>query len=672
MKIGDIYSDLGLDNAIPAKDTAVYEDGQASQSTTNSVKWDNYDIARGQKAKIGGNGALTEVFYDADDDSVVITVVNTYVGKVDRVMSASSTRDPYVVISDPGSVATAPAANLTFETEAFDEDDVVLYTYSYDTKEVESLDAAEMVTGTVTEAQNKQTDSRDSQNVTLDGAKYSAARKFGGDEVGDVTVDNEYNLYLDNYGYMIMLEQVEDLSSDYALVLATEGATSNNSSTIGGENRARLVFADGTVKTVDTVKNYNKAGSDHIANGTIVTYRVEEDNEYTLRAVKHATGFTSMVVTSASFNMVNGRAWIERNNSSALDVYANSGTAFVIYNDGSDEWEAYTGIKNAPSVTGEVTSYTYVKNGMTKIMFIVPDDYSAQVVNSGNKNLFLVKDSASNLISDGDSQYYNYNAIVDGDIVTIKVDESEGKNLDGFYSNYNIDKYGVYDNLTKLTGGTNPAYFYENGVSKTSLEYTVSFDYDTTNKVFKNTYTVADDADIYYVDEDDVIEASSYGAIGRDFNDKVSVIVKDNQITTLVIEYVDDDTVAPPVTGLVNEYTPGWGITVNGVVIEQAPVYYKNTGTNTDTLNAALANAQPLSLSSIASLTDGSSYTFKAASAGSKMIGVYTSTAAVTGFPTTSLGTSGQTVSLQVGQVVVISEANSAGTQYCAAYVIVA
>ena len=85
---------------------------------------------------------------------------------------------------------------------------------------------------------------------------------------------------------------------------------------------------------------------------------------------------------------------------------------------------------------------------MTKIMFIVPDDYSAQVVNSGNKNLFLVKDSASNLISDGDSQYYNYNAIVDGDIVTIKVDESEGKNLDGFYSNYNIDKYGVYDNLT--------------------------------------------------------------------------------------------------------------------------------------------------------------------------------------------------------------------------------
>ena len=175
VKIGDIYSDLGLDNAIPAKDTAVYEDGQASQSTTNSVKWDNYDIARGQKAKIGGNGALTEVFYDADDDSVVITVVNTYVGKVDRVMSASSTRDPYVVISDPGSVATAPAANLTFETEAFDEDDVVLYTYSYDTKEVESLDAAEMVTGTVTEAQNKQTDSVDSQNVTLDGAKYSAA-----------------------------------------------------------------------------------------------------------------------------------------------------------------------------------------------------------------------------------------------------------------------------------------------------------------------------------------------------------------------------------------------------------------------------------------------------------------------------------------------------------------
>ena len=49
------------------------------------------------------------------------------------------------------------------------------------------------------------------------------------------------------------------------------------------------------------------------------------------------------------------------------------------------------------------------------------------------------------------------------------------------------------------------------------------------------------------LDEDDVIEASSYGAIGRDFNDKVSVIVKDNQITTLVIEYLRQR-LAPSIT----------------------------------------------------------------------------------------------------------------------------
>ena len=99
----------------------------------------------------------------------------------------------------------------------------------------------------------------------------------------------------------------------------------------------------------------------------------------------------------------------------------------------------------------------------------------------------------------------------------------------------------------------------------------------------------------------------------------------------------------------------------------ESKIYYKTgTGTDADALAAAVANAQPLSLSSIASLTDGSSYNFKVTTPGSKTIGVYTSAAAVGGMPTTPMTASGVTVSLQVGQVVVIAESG-----YCAAYQIV-
>ena len=54
------------------------------------------------------------------------------------------------------------------------------------------------------------------------------------------------------------------------------------------------------------------------------------------------------------------------------------------------------------------------------------------------------------------------------------------------------------------------------------------------------TITVADDAKIFYVDEDGNIEASSYRAIAKDSNDKVYAIVDDYQVEFLVIEEVDD------------------------------------------------------------------------------------------------------------------------------------
>ena len=89
VKMGTIYSDLGLSKGIAKANITTYVDGQKTTS--------NYDITKGESNnKIGGNGVLTEVYYDDEAETVVITMVNTYLGKITASYAASSTKDAYV------------------------------------------------------------------------------------------------------------------------------------------------------------------------------------------------------------------------------------------------------------------------------------------------------------------------------------------------------------------------------------------------------------------------------------------------------------------------------------------------------------------------------------------------------------------------------------------------
>ena len=556
----DIYSDLGSE--VKAANVTIYVDGVLDGENAPAVK-----LAKGDDTEVGvsGEGVLTEVYYDKDDESAEIIQINTYVGKVSKTVKATDKKDAYIVI-EKDEKNPANSGSLSYETdEKFDDDTVILYTYSQSEKEVESVVKAEKVSGTVTRAENKTVKDEESQNVTIDGTVYKAAATFVGEEVGEVTVKEDYDLYLDSYGYMIKLEKVEDLSSDYAMVLATDTSSDNKIGSDFGSQRARLVFADGATKVVNTAKNYapkivdgKETNSNAISNGTIVTYKVDDDGVYTLRAVNTtANNLDNTNKGSAGFKLVNNRAKIEV--SAGEYAYGNSSTVYVVYNNDDDEWDAYTGAKNAPSITGntgkEVEAYWYTKSNttMATIIFIIPtvDDV---VENSGSKLMFIAGESRSNLIHDADGDYYEYNAIVDGELKTIKVNgTATNKDLDGFYNKYKVDKYGIYDGLTakKSTSTetvwsgdeveTDPAtYPTKVGISKTSANYTVKFGYVADDDSFTYTYTVDDKANIYYVDVDGNITESSYGAISKDTNDEVHAIVKDDMIQTLVVVEVDD------------------------------------------------------------------------------------------------------------------------------------
>ena len=561
VKAGDIYKDLNLSDTVAAKNVTVWVNGE-------QVSAASLDIKKGSETKIGaklydakngtnGNGVLTEVFYDDVADTMVITQIVTYIGEVAKTVKATDKRDAYVVITaktGDNNAYTMPkdskgikASPLEFETdETFADDTYVLYTYSFKAEAVKSLAAAEKVEGYVTKTINSASDLDKNNGMTISGTEYKMSLATAGEALGNVSVKNDYTVYLDQYGYIIYVEQVQELGS-YALVLAT----ANKGSFIG--NKAQLLLTDGTVKFVDTDENY-ASGTKKIPNNTIVTFRENSDKTYTLRAVKT----TQTNSNDKEFSMTNDLAGITVETNKM--VYANSASQFVVSDKKDytsnyaniDDWTAYTGIKNAPTVKSaygtpasyaDVDVYYYCKSGsMVTVMFIIPSQ-NATVIDGSKTTLYLSQKSRSDLIHDTDGDYFTYNAVVDGKIETVKVDvdakcgSTTADKLDGLYSDYTVSskgyitgltQYGTYDGTSSAKAALNSV----TGIDKTSKEYTVI--------VGGKTITCADDMKVFYVDKNGNITESSYAAIYPDTNDLVYAVVDKYLVKTLVIFEVED------------------------------------------------------------------------------------------------------------------------------------
>ena len=541
VKAGTIYTDLGLGKKIDAENVALYVNGTPTTNTVN--------IAKGVSTKIGavGNGVLTEVFYDDDNNTAIITQIITYYGEVQKTVKATATKDTYIVINPDG---TKQPANFkaNFETdEKFEDDAVVYYTFSETAKEIKSVGLAEVVSGVVTEAQNKKIENEDSQNVTIDGTQYKAGYAFVGEEVSSTMVKGEYDVYLDSYGYMIKIEEVGTLSSNYALVLDISNAG------VFTSKQAQLLFADGTVKVVNTAKDYNKPAN-NVDQFDIVTYR-EDNGVYTLKAVSTTVAAANMDgTTDKLFKLETGKATVSVKD---ITVTTNSATQFVTYDAADDEAAAYTGTKNSPSIeakntaNGKVSAYYYCKNNnkMVTVMFILCDD--AIVSGATNRTIFFARESRSNLISNSTGTYFKYNAVVNGELKTVMVDDAcsggvDASNLNGLYKSYTLNSKGVITGLTAYTDlfatdkGKDGSYLEGVGVDKTSKDYTVIL--DTKNNANDADYviTVDEKAAIYAIDQDGNITESSYRAIAKDANDKVFAYVDDYVVKSLYIQDVED------------------------------------------------------------------------------------------------------------------------------------
>ena len=475
VKLGDIYKDLGLSDTIAAGNVTFHVDG-AAEATPEST----YALSKGDSTKIGGNGVLTEVFYDKDAGTVKITIMHVYGGEISSVRAATASKDANVTVTPQNA-----GRGGNYETDKFAVDDVVLYTYSTKSGDtgVQSAVKAEQITGTLTGYTG-------GESVTVDGKTY------------------EFNAAA---------------STNYAVVLKYTDATTWD------DAKARLLLTDGTTKDVNLKGNVkNIAGNAKVATNSIVSYTVNNKDQYELKVLTEPTTESNVTLTTK------GNSTIDIGSVSV----ANGKTIFLVATENGDdtEYTAYTGIANVPTIKVGTTAAAvnaYVKSGTAATVVFIDATATSSTVESSSKNvIFVMGDSTVGSSYDSvKGTYWKYDAIVNGEITTIE--SAQKITSKGMYTTVAEDKNGVLtlsgnDGVTSGTGTDREA----NGAIGLNGSY----------------YSYAKDCQVFFVDTDGNISTSSIGGISKDETNNVWFKVTDGDVTTIVI--VDAVSSAKQLTGV--------------------------------------------------------------------------------------------------------------------------
>ena len=494
-----LYSDLGLDKTTTVD---VTEDGKANGTFT--IEKGNSDD------ELGGNGVLVEAFVD-NDDNVTLVVINTYVGEISKVTAAKDGDDRYVTVD-----------GKKFETESFEKDDVVLYTMA--DGEIQTMTLAEVVEGV------EVTKTTGDSSFVADGETYKYSAKMS--NKGDVKVDSVLDLYLDSYGYVIKVN-VSKASSDYAYVVNTgadEGRYDDESSYY-----AKLLLADGTVVEAEVDEDC-LSGSNFSAKetalknmrGYIVEYSKNSKDIYTIKGVS-----TSGLAENKKVEINKGESAMTLDTKT---VYANSKTVFLVQTGTGSKatYKSYTGYANVPDLKDNSGNFVYYcKSGSTVATMVFISDVSA----SSDDIVYVLSSKAGTKVKDSDNTYYEYKAVVNGEITTVKMDEE----LKDSYPSGNVLKTDILLNVIAYADAENE--ILDASACEEYSKVTTDDTYQLPGVEVKaeaedgiidlggKSYAVSDDVEVYAVTKGKKIETGSLSDVEKGMT--VTAIVKNGEIVTI-------------------------------------------------------------------------------------------------------------------------------------------
>ena len=421
----DVYNDLKNGDA----DFSVVVDGVALKD----VKLSDYIVKNNDDDagdKIIKKGATTEVFIDDDSNDVVITVINSYVAQVDGDYDKNDEELELDILDE----AFVDVKDTTLSSDDFDyldsysDEDYVLITVA--NKEIKTIDLAETVEGKVTAYTEK-------KNVTVDGTKYEYSKNYT-DAVNDDSnlsydLNEAYTLVLDANGYVIYTDGTAG-HNDYvyvAEIAPTGGAKA--------DLEADAYFIDGTNKVV-VVDNDDEIKDSTDFENKWYSYNEKSNGKYELEAITGEKNETYTVSADNQKIVENGKSSIYTGKVGGAK--ANNDTIFVVNDD--DDVTAYTGIKNVPDITSKTADVTVavVNDGAyADVVYIYSKDMS--ISGDSGDRVYLLEKGPNASVDKDDNKYYEYDAIVNGKITTVKATD---KNLEiGLYQNVSYDENGYMD-----------------------------------------------------------------------------------------------------------------------------------------------------------------------------------------------------------------------------------
>ena len=283
----EVYDKVGK-TAMEKYDLTATVDGNDAKAVLKEIAKDNKE-----DLSTTGKGALTQVFVDDDNKDVVVSTIYTYLGIADgdyNTKKDQATFDIYGAKKTGGQWAKAAAKDrVTVDGEDFNVskvEDEGAYLFTFAAGDVQSVIPAQVVSDTeITSFKLK-------KNVTAGGTKYDFGKTayYDVDTMKDYTdgssninlKDTTYNIYVDAYGYLIGLEEV-DAVDNYVFIA---GADANDSYLSTKTTDANAIFTDGTSKIIEVSKT---KGVGKEVDGALVnkwfTYTVDKNGVYTLKDI---------------------------------------------------------------------------------------------------------------------------------------------------------------------------------------------------------------------------------------------------------------------------------------------------------------------------------------------------------------------------------------------------
>ena len=444
---GDLWSLLGrsnVNNLGGSTELDVYANGKDVTLSKDNYFRSNSSAAAGvddANNGVAANGVLTEVYMD-NDGNVSIVYVNTYLAQANGDFRENSGTLNTVTLTSPTGFTLGTLDEEDFENlSEFVDEDYILYTVSYQggTPTVESIAKAQIVSGTV-DAYSQ------TESVTIGGTKYDYAKRIEGtDATGskatEFTVGSNAAIVLDQYGYVLYVDDASLSVGNYLYVDGIIAATG-----FGDNHTARAYFSDGRKATIDIDDLYKTSmttpevlsgfPTNDTSNPT-KTHSLdgwysysETDGEYTLRYAKTNdnsqtyTGTTSevTVMTNGSVRFLAGES-----------VRGDNNTIFVIVDTDGDA-TVYVGINNAPdiSLTDTASGETLTAHWMlskdtagnyASLVFVDASDLDATDVSisGGNEEslMFVLNRKTTYIDRPTGETIETWNVVLNGEVTTV-------------------------------------------------------------------------------------------------------------------------------------------------------------------------------------------------------------------------------------------------------------